>query len=434
MSGASREAIGGRVLLRIEDHDRERCRPEFETGILDDLDWLGFAPDVFATRDFRTGRCDGRQSDRARDYLEAVQILAARGLVYGCDCSRKDILDATDATGSTEELYYPGTCRNRGLPLSDEVGWRVRLDSEPNESELFDDAMLGPQSQDPMIQCGDLLIRDRRGNWTYQFAVTVDDWRQQIDLVIRGRDLLASTGRQIRLARMLGRERPAVFMHHPLIMKSADQKLSKSDRDTGVRDLRASGGMRRECSRGDGGHGTSLKNGDAEHGGEIDREGGWTPVRRCPRQTSHLSPSSVNGSAFEAGSVGRRPLGTGQSAASPQPDSLHDRRRRARTVGTQVVERIAGDGGRTWRCHGHVLVEQRDRGRSHPRRIERDSDDAEDALGGALHGDEPASIGPDPPDSRQLDAVARPERTLVSRREIDPCNAFAVRNVHHRFG
>ncbi len=89
------QAVGGRVLLRIEDHDRERCRPEFETGILDDLDWLGFAPDVFATNDFRAGRCEGRQSDRERGYLEAVEILRARGLVYGCDCSRKDILAAT---------------------------------------------------------------------------------------------------------------------------------------------------------------------------------------------------------------------------------------------------------------------------------------------------------------------------------------------------
>jgi glutamyl-tRNA synthetase/glutamyl-Q tRNA(Asp) synthetase len=234
------QAIGGRVLLRIEDHDRERCRPEFETGILDDLDWLGFAPDVFATTDFRAGRCEGRQSDREPDYLEAVQILCARGLVYGCDCSRKHILESSDS-GSDEELVYPGTCRTRSLPLNDDVGWRVCLDTDHSGPEVFDDVMLGVQSQDPMAQCGDLLIRDRRGNWTYQFAVTVDDWLQGIDLVIRGRDLLASTGRQIRLARMLGRERPAVFLHHPLIMKSADQKLSKSDRDTGVRDLRAAG-------------------------------------------------------------------------------------------------------------------------------------------------------------------------------------------------
>jgi glutamyl/glutaminyl-tRNA synthetase len=86
-----------------------------------------------------------------------------------------------------------------------------------------------------------LLIRDRRGNWTYQFAATVDDSQQQITVVIRGEDLLESTGRQIRLARLLGRTTPAQFLHHPLIMKSAGQKLSKSDRDTGVRDLRAMG-------------------------------------------------------------------------------------------------------------------------------------------------------------------------------------------------
>jgi len=100
---------------------------------------------------------------------------------------------------------------------------------------------LGTQRQDPSDQCGDVLLRDRHGNWTYQFAVTVDDWRQQIDFVIRGVDLLASTGRQIRIARLLGRAEPPAFLHHPLIMKRADQKLSKSDGDTGVRDLRERG-------------------------------------------------------------------------------------------------------------------------------------------------------------------------------------------------
>ena len=80
---------------------------------------------------------------------------------------------------------------------------------------------------------GVVLVRDREGNWTYQFAVSVDDFRQGVDLVIRGEDLLDSTGRQIRLARLLGREHPATFLHHALIMKSPDQKLSKSDSDTG---------------------------------------------------------------------------------------------------------------------------------------------------------------------------------------------------------
>jgi glutamyl-tRNA synthetase/glutamyl-Q tRNA(Asp) synthetase len=85
------------------------------------------------------------------------------------------------------------------------------------------------------------MVRDRLGNWTYQFAVTVDDHVQQITDVVRGEDLLASTGRQIRLARLLGRVTPPRFWHHPLVMKSPEQKLSKSDGDTGIRDLRGAG-------------------------------------------------------------------------------------------------------------------------------------------------------------------------------------------------
>jgi glutamyl-tRNA synthetase/glutamyl-Q tRNA(Asp) synthetase len=216
---------GATVLLRIEDHDRERCRPEYDAGILEDLDWLEYlwtTPMV-------------RQSERDAIYRGAVDVLAARGFVYGCDCTRREILGG--APGGPE-LRYGGRCRDRGLPLADGVGWRVRMDPGV---ETFVDGILGVQQQDPSVQCGDVLIRDRLGNWTYQFAASVDDYRQGIDLVIRGEDLLPSTGRQIRLARLLGREHPAAFRHHPLIMKSADQKLSKSDGDTGIRDLRAQG-------------------------------------------------------------------------------------------------------------------------------------------------------------------------------------------------
>lgn len=232
-------ALGGRVLLRIEDHDRERCRHEYERGILDDLDWLGFRPDHNATAAFRAGACAGRQSDREPVYREAAERLQRAGLLYGCDCTRKEIAGSSPRAGTDAgELWYPGRCRDRGLPLREGLGWRVRIDPG---AERFDDARLGPQQQEPARQCGDLLVRDRRGNWTYQFAATVDDWRQPIDLVVRGEDLLASTGRQIRLARLLGRAEPPVFLHHRLIMKSADQKLSKSDGDTGVRELRARG-------------------------------------------------------------------------------------------------------------------------------------------------------------------------------------------------
>ncbi len=235
------QAREGHVLLRIEDHDRARSRPEYERGILDDLDWLGFRPDVFPTGCFRAGRCDGRQSDREAVYREAVEILAAQGLVFACDCSRTDV--AQRARSGSPDLRYAGRCRGRDLPLVDGYGWRVRMDPGV---ETFDDELLGQQAQDPSAQCGDLLIRDRLGNWTYQFAVTVDDWTQQIDLIVRGVDLLSSTGRQLRLARLLGRHRPPVFRHHALIMKTPDQKLSKSDGDTGVRQLRAKGWTREQ--------------------------------------------------------------------------------------------------------------------------------------------------------------------------------------------
>lgn len=115
---------------------------------------------------------------------------------------------------------------------------RVRLD---DGVQRFDDLLLGPQQQRPAGQCGDLLIRDRLGHWTYQFAVSVDDMDQRISLVVRGRDLLSSTGRQIALARRLGRPSPPAFLHHPLIYRADGAKLTKSSRDTGVRELRAAG-------------------------------------------------------------------------------------------------------------------------------------------------------------------------------------------------
>jgi glutamyl-tRNA synthetase/glutamyl-Q tRNA(Asp) synthetase len=108
-------------------------------------------------------------------------------------------------------------------------------------SERFIDGLLGEQHQDPSLQCGDLLLKDRMENWTYQFAVTVDDLDQKIDLVIRGEDLLPSTGRQIRLSRMLGRDEPPTFVHHPLIWRRSGAKLSKANADTGIRELRAAG-------------------------------------------------------------------------------------------------------------------------------------------------------------------------------------------------
>jgi glutamyl-tRNA synthetase/glutamyl-Q tRNA(Asp) synthetase len=209
---------GGRVLLRIEDHDRIRCRPEYERAILDDLAWLGFVADEVTPK----------QSQQPEVYDEALRRLRRTAHVYACDCSRK-------AIGGE---CYTGRCRGRGLEERPDRSVRVAI--EPG-MERFDDLLLGPQEQSPASQCGDLLLRDRDGHWTYQFAVTVDDMRQAITHVVRGADLLASTGRQIRLARMLGRDAPPRFLHHPLIVKPSGEKLSKSSGDTGIRELRARG-------------------------------------------------------------------------------------------------------------------------------------------------------------------------------------------------
>lgn len=220
---------GGRVLLRIEDHDRERCKPEYEAALLEDLAWLGFAPDEPLVR----------QSERHDLYLNVAKQLEGAGLVYGCSCTRAKLQESRGpGVQGFSEVRYSGTCRDAGHAVADGVGWRVRL---PEGEIRFVDRWCGAQVQVPTQQCGDLLIRDRLGNWTYQFVATVDDHLQGVTDVIRGRDLLESTGRQILLARMIGRPTPAVFAHHGLIMKSDTQKLSKSDRDTGIRDLRAAG-------------------------------------------------------------------------------------------------------------------------------------------------------------------------------------------------
>jgi glutamyl-tRNA synthetase/glutamyl-Q tRNA(Asp) synthetase len=214
-------ALGGRVLLRLEDHDRIRSRPEYQAAIVEDLDWLGFEADE--------GRHPLlRQSDTSEVYGEALDELKRTQHVYACDCSRSEIGGGR----------YIGRCRNRGLSEVPGRGLRIRFD---DGSARAYDLLAGPIEQTPSGQCGDLLVRDRDGNWTYQFAVSVDDLRQGVTLVIRGADLLTSTGRQVLLASMLGRTTPPFFLHHPLIMAASGEKLSKSAGDTGVRELRAQG-------------------------------------------------------------------------------------------------------------------------------------------------------------------------------------------------
>lgn len=251
------QRFGGSVLLRIEDHDRGRCRAEYEEALLEDLDWLGLAPNGVSTADFRRGPQARRQSDNGARYAIRLAELESAGLVFACRCSRAEIArtlgrpligtrmpDGTDDAALVDlpdgiERRYPGTCRDARVAGAESSARRVRI--EAGSPECFDDLKLGPQEQDPYTQCGDLLVRDRSGNWTYQFAVVVDDLEQGVDVVIRGEDLLASTGRQLRLARLLGRTTMPRYLHHPLVRHPDGRKLSKSSADAGLRELRAAG-------------------------------------------------------------------------------------------------------------------------------------------------------------------------------------------------
>ena len=217
------------MLLRIEDHDRQRCRPAYDAALLEDLAWLGFAPDLGPVRQ--------TDPDALAAYGAALDELRAGGFVYGCDCARSTFAAwARSAGRAWSGPDCPGSCRARGLGNGAPT-LRVALG---DGSEAWDDALAGPAAG-PVAPTGDLVARDRHGNWTYGLCVVVDDLRQGVDLVVRGLDLLEATPAQIRLGRLLGRDDPPTFLHHPLVRHPDGSKLSKSSGDSGVRELRATG-------------------------------------------------------------------------------------------------------------------------------------------------------------------------------------------------
>lgn len=220
-------ATDGRVLLRIEDHDRQRSRSAYDAALLEDLAWLGFVADIGPVRQ--------TDADAVAAYDAAERRLRDAGLVYGCACTRSTFA-AWAASHPTpwQGPGCPGGCRGRAL---DGPVLRVALG---DGSEAWDDLLVG-RCEDAVASSGDVPIRDGHGNRTYGFCVVVDDLRQGVGLVIRGRDLLHATPAQIRLGRLLGREEPPRFLHHGLIRRPDGAKLSKSAGDTGVRELRAAG-------------------------------------------------------------------------------------------------------------------------------------------------------------------------------------------------
>ncbi len=209
-------AAGGRWLLRIEDIDPPRERAGAAATIRRQLQALGLVWDAEVAP----------QSTRARRYVAALRILDERGLAYGCRCTRRDARQ-WPRSPYTGEPVYPGTCRDRGLPAALEKGLAIRW-RLPDDVVHFEDRCLGHQVQHPAQEAGDPVLRRADGLWAYQLAVVVDDGDDQVTDVIRGRDLLASTGRQILLQQALGLARPR-YGHLPLVVDAAGRKLSKHE-------------------------------------------------------------------------------------------------------------------------------------------------------------------------------------------------------------
>ena len=229
-------ALGGDLILRIEDVDSRRVRPGAEEAILHDLRWLGF--------DWDEGPdCAGafgpyRQSDRTALYEEALRSLGE--LVFPCVCTRREVRSAAGLSADHRgEIRYPGTCRSRSAPPEGrEYSQRLRI--EP-ETLSWSDLWLGPMSEDPSTVCGDVILRSKNGDFTYQLACAYDDVAMGVTHVLRGADLVDSTGRQLLLHRHFGADQSICFAHTPLRVDKAGQRLAKSRGSLGLGELRASG-------------------------------------------------------------------------------------------------------------------------------------------------------------------------------------------------
>jgi len=227
--------LNAEVFLRIEDHDKGRSRQEYINAICEDLEWLGFRFDGGISLSNQS-TTPFLQSNRHQRYLEVYEQLSQRGLIYKCDCSRKAIFERTGK--KHPEIRYDGYCRNRQEEIK--VPHGVRIQTKPLDIS-FEDVWLGDTTQNPADQCGDWLIKDRDGQWTYQFAVVVDDIDQDINLVIRGEDLYHATARQIQFWEILSSDNPPVYGHHPLLKKDSGEKLSKRQFDSSIRQERKEG-------------------------------------------------------------------------------------------------------------------------------------------------------------------------------------------------
>lgn len=219
----SARSVGGRMVLRLEDLDPDRCKPEFCQQVMRDLAWLGLDWDNEPVW----------QSRRGHIYEEYFRALEQQGLIYPCYCTRNQLLAASAPHRSDGIAVYDGRCRTLTEEQRQEAAanrrpaWRVAV---PAEEVGFNDLCRGSYSHRLDTCCGDFILRRSDGVYAYQLAVVVDDALMGVTQVVRGSDLLDSTPRQIWLARRLGFDIPD-YAHVPLLLAEDGRRLAKRDRD-----------------------------------------------------------------------------------------------------------------------------------------------------------------------------------------------------------
>ncbi len=235
---------GGHFLLRIEDIDGTRCRPEYESALYEDLSWIGLEWEKPVRR----------QSDHLEDYDAILERLHERGLLYPCFCTRKDIAaeiaKSNTAPHGPDGPLYPGLCRH----LSDEerqkrfslgVPYALRLDMQKALKTVSMDKLVFRESGKGLIQCdparfGDVVLARKETPTSYHLAVTLDDALQGVNLVVRGQDLFEATYVQRLLQALLNLPTPD-YLHHGLVSDAKGKRLAKRDKASTIRSLRDNG-------------------------------------------------------------------------------------------------------------------------------------------------------------------------------------------------
>lgn len=236
------DELGGECLIRIEDIDLDRCRPEYVDAIFEDMDWLGI-------------RFDGEvlvQSSRIDQYAGALDQLRQLGVLYPCFCSRKEIARELAEMGRAPQGEmldpYPGTCRRLGnderqalMASGKPHSWRLdcRMAADLTGALPWHDLRFGDQICHPE-QIGDIILERKDCPASYHVAVVIDDAAQGITHVTRGEDLLASTHVHRTLQALWGLDVP-VWYHHKLVTDDSGKRLAKRDRSLSIREMRLSG-------------------------------------------------------------------------------------------------------------------------------------------------------------------------------------------------